>query len=522
MGTPFGIVAACELKNVEPGRSTLWASIKVEPRGKALEAERSPLAVALVIDVSGSMQGDPIAQVLKSCELVADLLSDRDQLSIVTFSTSAGVRCGLTVTDVTGKAQIKSSLAGIRADGGTNMHGGLEVAAGVLMSAPAGLRRTIVLLSDGQPNVGLQSANDLAGYVKNLKLAVSTLGFGLHHDENVLDAIATAGSGRYAYIPDPVVARVDLARAALAHGGIVADQLELRIAPADGVELVQLLPAGQLRHGKHGIATTIGDVFIDEARSLAVELRLDLKPGARGRLVELEVEGRAPDGTTHRMTATLDVDIRSGGPKLVDKDAQREIILVQADAARAQARAQADRGAHPAAAAILKQLAMRIDALEGFVRDDGSVIADLRETLQDEIEQYERKSTDVERMHQRKQSMAYKSATPMMMPAAAMAAPIEAMFVGIGGPVAGMQFPLLTEMTIGRIGGNAIPIASGKLSKRHARLMWANGGFVLVDLGSTNGTQVNGKAIHSHALVDGDLVEIGDAVFRFQVGARRP
>ena len=47
IGTPFGIVAGCELKTVEPGRSTLWASIKVEPRGRALESERSPLAVVL-------------------------------------------------------------------------------------------------------------------------------------------------------------------------------------------------------------------------------------------------------------------------------------------------------------------------------------------------------------------------------------------------------------------------------------------------------------------------------------------
>lgn len=521
MGTPFGIVAGCEYKNVEPGKGSLWASIKVEPRGKALEADRAPLAVALVIDVSGSMQGDPLAHVIKSCELVADLLSAKDQLAIVTFSTTAGVRCGLTSVDDTGRAQIKASLAGLRADGSTNMHGGLEVAAGVLMTAPAGLRRAVVLLSDGQPNVGLQSATDLAGYVKSLKLAVSTLGFGLHHDENVLDAVATAGSGRYAYIPDPVVARVDLARAALAHGGIVADQLELRIEPADGVELVQVLPATQLRHGKHGLAMTIGDVFVDEARSLAIELQLDLKANARGRLAEITVEGRAPDGTSHRATAVLDVDIRTG-PRITDKDMQREIILVQADAARAQARAQADRGALPAAAAILKALAARIDAIEGFRRDDGSVIADLRETLQDEIEQYERKSTDVERMHQRKASMAYKSATPAMAMPAAMPPPVDAALVGIGGPVAGQKFPLLTENTIGRIAGNAIPIASGALSKRHARVMFVGSGFQIVDLGSTNGTSVNGKRVHSHELADGDLVEIGNAVFRFQLGAKRP
>ena len=58
MGTPFELVALCEAKNVEPGQSKLWASIKIEPKGKALEAERAPLALVLVLDTSGSMQGD--------------------------------------------------------------------------------------------------------------------------------------------------------------------------------------------------------------------------------------------------------------------------------------------------------------------------------------------------------------------------------------------------------------------------------------------------------------------------------
>lgn len=397
------------------------------------------------------------------------------------------------------------------------MHGGLEVAAGVLLSAAPGLRRTIVLLSDGQPNVGLQSAADLSGYVKNLRLAVSTLGFGLHHDENVLEAIATAGSGRYAYIPDPVVARVDLARAALAHGGIVADQLELRIAPTDGVELLQILPPSQLRHGKHGSTTSVGDVFRDEPRMLAIELQLDLKPGAHGRLAELTVTGRAADGTAHRETAWLEVDVRTGA-RIVNRDMQREIILVQADAARAQARAQADRGALPAAAAILKALAARIDAVEGFSLTDGSPLADLREALHDEIEQYERNATDVERMHQRKQSMVYRSATPYMAMPAAIPAPIDARLVGIGGPVAGQVFPLLTENSIGRVQGNQIVVPSGQLSRRHARVMFADHKFVIVDLGSTNGTVVNGAKIHARDLAHGDLLEIGDAVFRYQHG----
>ncbi len=516
MGTPFGVVAACEAKNVESGASTLWASIKVEPRGSALEKERAPLAVALVIDTSGSMQGEPIQHVLRSCEILTQLLGENDQLAIVTFSTNAGVRCGLTAVSEVGRTQITRAIAGVTADGSTNMHGGIEVAAGVLVTARQGLRRVMVVMSDGQPNIGLQSATDLANYVRSLGLAVSTLGFGLHHDENVLDAIAVAGSGRYAYIPDPVTARVDLARAALAHGGIVADKLELRLAPADGVELLRVLPSTPLRYGKHGIATSIGDVFVDEGRSMALELKLDLKAGASGRLIDIVVEGTAPDGTKHALTSSLDVDIRAGA-RVIDADAQREIILVQADDARAQARAHGDRGALPAAAAILRQLAARIDAIEGFVRNDGSVLAELREQLEDEAANYERKSSDAERQHQRKASLMYKSASPTYARAPSVQPAISAQLVGIGGPVAGQSHALFGENIIGRGANTQIPVGSGALSRHHARIVFVNNKYVLQDLGSTNGSKINGTRVTSRELVDGDLVEVGDAVFRFSV-----
>ena len=198
MGTLFGIRARCDRRNVPAGASKLWATVRVDPKGKALEAERAPLAVVLVLDVSGSMRGDPIAHVLKASEIVGELLGERDRLAVVTFADDAAVRCGLTAMDHAGRDRLRLALRDVNADGSTNMHGGIGAAAALLLTAPAGLRRVMVVLSDGQPNVGISSPTDLADYVRGLGVAVSSLGFGLHHDENVLDAIAIAGSGRYA------------------------------------------------------------------------------------------------------------------------------------------------------------------------------------------------------------------------------------------------------------------------------------------------------------------------------------
>jgi Ca-activated chloride channel family protein len=518
MGNSFEVVARCEAKNVEPGKGTLWASINIEPRGKALEADRAPLAIALVLDVSGSMQGDPIGHALQSCAMVAELLSPRDRLAIVTFADQAAILSGLVAMDEAGRAAIRGALRDVRADGQTNLHGGLGVAAGVLLQAPAGLRRVAVVMSDGQPNVGLSSPSQLAGYVKTLGVAVSALGFGLSHDENVLEAIATAGSGRYTYIADPRVARIELARAALAHGGIVADHLELRLRPALGVELVQILPPTQLRVGAFGLACTVGDVFVDEPRSLAVELQLDVATGANGRLAEIEVAGIGADGAPHQANAALVVDIRAGA-RVADVPAQRDILLVRADVARIAARAQADRGALPAAVVILRDMAKLIDALPGFVRDDGSLLAELREQLEDEIANYERKSTDVERGHQRKAAVAIHRGTPMYMPAQKAPPTIAAVLIRLEHGVAKERRALASENTIGRVNGNDFVVASSALSKRHARIVFTNGEYVLVDLGSTNGTYLNGMQVHTATtLHHGDMIAIGSAAFRFELG----
>jgi Ca-activated chloride channel family protein len=521
MSTLFSVLARSEHKNVEPSTSAaptsrLWASIKVEALGAGLERERAPLAVVLVVDVSGSMHGEPLAHVIKGCEILGDLLGERDQLAIVTFATHAGVRRGLTAMDAAGRGELHRALQTLTADGNTNLHGGIEVAAGVAMTAPAGLRRALVVMSDGRPNVGLSSPGHLASYVSGLKLAVSSLGFGLSHDENVLDAIATAGSGRYAYIPDPAIARVDLARAALAHAGIVADQLELKIEPADGVELLQLLPASALRVGGRGVTTAIGDVFVDEARALAIELQLELKASATGRLAAISVSGRSADGVVHRTTASLDVDIRTG-PRVIDRDAQRDVVIVQADAARAQARAQADRGAQPAAAAILRQIAARIDATLGFVRNDGSLLAELREQIEDEAANYERKSTDQERVHQRKATMGYKVGTPTYARPRGVVPAIPAVLIGIAGQVAGRRFDLFVETQIGRGASNDIVIASHMLSRSHLRILFVGDHWMVQDLGTTNGTYVNRRKVTSSRLEDGDLIQLGDDELRFKI-----
>ena len=67
-------------------------------------------------------------------------------------------------------------------------------------------------------------------------------------------------------------------------------------------------------------------------------------------------------------------------------------------------------------------------------------------------------------------------------------------------------------LTIGRGDGNGLILADSAVSRAHARLAARDGLLILTDLGSTNGTRVNGRAIRELAVGEGDEIRIGGSV----------
>jgi hypothetical protein len=89
----------------------------------------------------------------------------------------------------------------------------------------------------------------------------------------------------------------------------------------------------------------------------------------------------------------------------------------------------------------------------------------------------------------------------------------------------GQAFDLRGAVSLGRSQANSITISDGKVSRSHARLDPIRSTYVLTDLGSANGTYVNGVRITQPIrLRDGDLVQVGDTqlVFHTRSSARAP
>jgi putative nucleotidyltransferase with HDIG domain len=89
--------------------------------------------------------------------------------------------------------------------------------------------------------------------------------------------------------------------------------------------------------------------------------------------------------------------------------------------------------------------------------------------------------------------------------------------IGIEGSALGTRWslPQGRARTIGRGSRNDIVLVDEGVSRQHCRIEWRTDGVLITDLGSSNGTRVNGERVLTRRLADGDRLRIGDSVYRF-------
>jgi Ca-activated chloride channel family protein len=167
---------------------------------------RARLAVAVALDVSGSMTGAAIENARRAAAALVRRLDAADSFALVTFSNEARV---LVPAGAVGprRAAILSRIATIGPEGGTNIGAGLDLAYSQLAAVEAGdAVRIVMLLSDGQANAGDTSPEALAGRSADaFQRGVQTSAFGLgdSFDGPLMSTIADRGAGGYYYLADP-------------------------------------------------------------------------------------------------------------------------------------------------------------------------------------------------------------------------------------------------------------------------------------------------------------------------------
>lgn len=514
----------------------LRLALVISAAGARVEDARPPVACGLVLDVSGSMEGPALEHLIQSVERLCDIAQPSDQLAMVAFSDSASVVSPPTTMDPAGRRLLQSRARRLRAEGGTNMEDGVRKAAALLDAAAPGARKTLLVLSDGQPNRGAASPEQLAAVTSTFRpnLTVSTLGYGAAHADEVMLAIADAGAGKYQFIADPVSCRRDLAAALGAQGDIVAGAIECAFIPAPGVEIRRFIGTPTVRYADGAVTVPQSDMEDQSQRIVALELFVTRPLAPNGKLVDVRLRFReAAADTAREVCASVHVDVTADhGPE--DPEALTHLFLARAEEVRREARSHADRGNFAGAAAVVRALLREIEGSRAYVANDGSPLSEAHELLLDEAIAFERnpsaESYSVFKKHtmssrldqdgarsvrpkQGEQSRHYTLTTTGRMK--------EAYLVVVAGPVAKGAHRLTDNCAIGRTTGADIVLGSPQISRRHADVYALESEYWICDLGSTNTTRVNGKALTTapHKLAQGDLVTIGDVELRFVLGA---
>jgi Ca-activated chloride channel homolog len=154
------------------------------------EINQPQIALALVIDRSGSMSGEKIEMAKESARATAEVLSPQDLVTVVAFDSQATVLVRL--QRASNKLKISQDIARLAPGGGTNILPALTEAHQILQSANAKVKH-VILLSDGQANYdGISEETDS---MRQNRITVSAVGIG-DADRQLLSMIAEHGEGR--------------------------------------------------------------------------------------------------------------------------------------------------------------------------------------------------------------------------------------------------------------------------------------------------------------------------------------
>jgi hypothetical protein len=154
--------------------------------------------IALLLDVSTSMEGDRLDALKNTLKAFLRCLSSNDCLTIITYSSSARVLCSYTAVG-TNEMYWTNLIDSLVADGNTNIEAAFTTLARYCQNTP----HAVILLTDGNVNVGASSARAILLPLETNRglygTAIFTLGFGDDHNQIMLRDIALNTQGNYFY-----------------------------------------------------------------------------------------------------------------------------------------------------------------------------------------------------------------------------------------------------------------------------------------------------------------------------------
>jgi Ca-activated chloride channel homolog len=252
------------------------AFIKITLGGAALPTtRRAPVNLALVIDKSGSMAGDKLARAKDAALMVLDRLQPDDTISIVTYDSTVNVL--VPATKATDTGAFREEIDEMVARGSTALYDGVAAGLGEVGSVfdPKRVNR-IILLSDGQANVGPQSPAELGqlgSTAAEQGITITTIGLGLGYNEDLMSQLAMRSDGSHAFAETGAELAGIFEHELGDVLSVVAQDIDIEIDFADGIEPVRAI--GREAAIEDGTAhVKLGQLYAAQSKHVVFEVRV--------------------------------------------------------------------------------------------------------------------------------------------------------------------------------------------------------------------------------------------------------
>lgn len=297
---------------------------------------RTPLNLALVIDRSGSMEGDPLDYVKRACSYVVDLMEPNDILSIVTFEEQVEVL--VPARRVVNKNLLKEHINRLQSGNTTNLYDGLVVGCSQVASVMAdGYVNRVMVLTDGEPTAGIKDFQSIVGQVAEQKsrgITVTALGFGQEYNEELMAGIARRSGGNYYYISKPELIPEVFRRELESLMTITARNMKLRLNLSKWVQLRQVYGRTPVISDPRHIEVPLVD--IERGTAMSVLCEFDFLPRTPGIYRVIKADLSYDDAVSGRMeTISCDVEFEFTTDKSLVAGNVNPIIKQELDIAQA-------------------------------------------------------------------------------------------------------------------------------------------------------------------------------------------
>lgn len=208
----------------------------------ATGARIQPTDFLVILDRSGSMEGDKLERAKEAASELIGQMADGDRFSLVTYESSAQIAIPLAASASRSRAEWLGIVRGIRTGGGTNMSSGIDLALEIANgSRSLGRATRMILISDGHANEGDSSVEGLmarASRSARQEIVLSSVGVGEGFDEFLMSSIADAGTGNFYYLQHSEALAAIFASELSATQTTVASALAVTIDPEPGVRVI--------------------------------------------------------------------------------------------------------------------------------------------------------------------------------------------------------------------------------------------------------------------------------------------